>query len=175
MSRGRVLATVLALLLGLPAAPAAAASSAPPAKIAVFDLELYDTSLEGELRGRDPAETARLDRLTAQLREAVAARKELEPVDTAPLRPRLDAMPALYSCNGCETKLAAELGAERALSGYVYKISTLILYITLSVRDVESGALLGKKSVSIRGNTDESWRHGLNYLLETQILATASQ
>lgn len=162
---------LLALLLALgPLSPAAAAT-----KVAVFDLELYDTSLEGEMRGRDPAETARLALLSDQLRAAVSAREDLEPVDTASLRDRLDRMPALYSCNGCETRLAAELGAQRSLSGYVYKISTLILYITLSVRDAESGALLGEKSVSIRGNTDESWQHGLNYLLETQILTTAKQ
>jgi len=162
----------LAVLLGLLAPPAAAAA---PTKVAVFDLELYDTSLEGEMRGRDPAETARLQQLTVLLREAVAERDDMQTVDTAPLHQRLTAMPALYSCNGCETTLAAELGAERSISGFVYKISTLILYITVAVRDTESGRLLEEKSVSIRGNTDESWRHGLKYLLKTQILTSAKK
>lgn len=161
-----------ALLLGL-AAPSAAAPKS--VEVAVFDLELYDTSLEGELRGRDPAETARLDMLSDLLRETVAERRDMQPVDTAPLRERLATMPALYSCGGCETKLAAELGAERSISGYVYKVSTLVLYISLAVRDTGSGKLLGEKSVSIRGNTDESWRHGLKYLLKTQILAAANR
>lgn len=162
----------LAVLLGLLAQPVAAAAVT---KVAVFDLELYDTSLEGELRGRDPAETARLEQLTVLLREAVAERDDMESVDTAPLRQRLATMPALYSCNGCETKLAAELGAQRSISGFVYKISTLILYITVAVRDTETGRLLEEKSVSIRGNTDESWRHGLNYLLKAQILTAAKK
>lgn len=162
----------ITVLLGLLAQPVAAAA---PTKVAVFDLELYDTSLEGELRGQDPAETARLEQLTVLLREAVAERDDMQSIDTTPLRQRLAAMPALYSCNGCETKLAAELGAERSISGFVYKISTLILYITVAVRDTESGRLLEEKSVSIRGNTDESWRHGLNYLLKTQILTSAKK
>lgn len=177
MSRRHAFAAAAAVLLWLPAPPAAAVAAITPKPlgVAVFDLELHDTSLEGEMRGRDPAETARLAQLSALLRETVAARGDMQPVDTAPLRERLAAMPALYSCNGCETRLAAELGAERSISGYVYKVSTLVLYIILAVRDVDSGALLGQQSVSIRGNTDESWRHGLKYLLKTQILTTANQ
>lgn len=155
-----------ALLIALPVLPAAAAPGASPIPVAVFDLELYDTSLEGELRGADPAETARLAALTALLRQAVAARPDMTPVDVAPLHDRLAAMPALYSCSGCEAKLAGELGAERSVSGFVYKISTLILYITLAVRDTASGRLLEESSVSIRGNTDESWRHGMETLLQ---------
>ncbi|GAB4368772.1 MAG: hypothetical protein Kow00114_28220 [Kiloniellaceae bacterium] len=153
---------LLALLLALPV-------EAAPLKVAVFDLELYDTSLEGEMRGRDPAETARLAQLTDRLRAAVAARNDMVAVDVAPLRARLAAMPALYSCSGCEAKLAAELGAERSVSGFVYKISTLILYITLAVRDTATGKLVEEASVSIRGNTDESWRHGMDALLQRQI------
>ena len=74
-----------------------------------------------------------------------------------------------------EAKLAQELGAERSVSGHVFKVSTLILHITLAVRDADSGRLLGQKSVSIRGNTDESWQHGLKYLLKTQILTSATK
>ena len=155
-----------AMLAAAAALPAAAAPAGAPVGVAVFDLELYDTSLEGELRGRDPAESARLAELTALLRAAVAARADMTPVDVAPLAERLAALPALYSCNGCEARLAGELGAERSVSGFVYKISTLILYITVAVRDAETGRLLEKKSVSIRGNTDESWRHGMQTLLD---------
>ena len=163
-----------ALLLALPALAAVATSKpAPkPARVAVFDLELYDTSLEGELRGRDPAETARLAEMTALLRKAVAAQHGLTAVDVAPLRERLAKMPALYSCSGCEAKLAGELGAERSVSGFVYKISTLILYITVAVRDTESGRLIEESSVSIRGNTDESWRHGMESLLQRRLFKT---
>lgn len=153
---------LLALLVALPA-------TAAPLKVAVFDLELYDTSLEGEMRGRDPAETARLEQLTARLRATVAARDDMVAVDVGPLRERLATMPALYSCSGCEAKLAAELGAERSVSGFVYKISTLILYITVAVRDTATGRLIEEGSVSIRGNTEESWRHGMDSLLQRQI------
>ncbi|HEY9536067.1 MAG TPA: DUF3280 domain-containing protein [Kiloniellaceae bacterium] len=159
--RGTVL--LAGLLLALPLSAAAAPA---PTAVAVFDVELYDTSLEGELRGRDPAESARLGQITALLREAVETRPDMVVIDVAPLRERLAALPALYSCSGCEAKLARELGAAQSITGYVYKISTLILYITVAVRDTESGRLLEKASVSIRGNTDESWRHGMQALLD---------
>ncbi|WP_340118518.1 DUF3280 domain-containing protein [Pelagibius sp. 7325] len=163
---------LLALLIAL---PAAASPGAAPVKVAVFDLELYDTSLEGEMRGKDPAETARLEELTALLREAVAHRDDMVAVDIGPLRERLARMPALYSCSGCEAKLAGELGAERSVSGFVYKISTLILYITIAVRDTATGKLIEEGSVSIRGNTDESWRHGMDSLLQRQIFKASME
>lgn len=158
----RAVLPLLALFLALPA-------EAAPFKVAVFDVELYDTSLEGEMRGKDPAETVRLEQLTALLRETVTRRDDMVAVDIGPLRERLARMPALYSCSGCEAKLAAELGAERSVSGFVYKISTLILYITVAVRDTATGRLIEEGSVSIRGNTDESWRHGMDSLLQRQI------
>src|SRR3546814_2276540 len=136
-----------------------AAAAPAPTAVAVFDVELYDTSLEGELRGRDPAESARLGQITALLREAVETRPDMVVIDVAPLRERLAALPALYSCSGCEAKLAREIGAAQSITGYVYKNSTLILYITVAVRDTESGRLLEKASVSIRGKPDESWPH----------------
>ncbi len=153
------------------AVPAAAA----PVKVAVFDIELYDTSLEGEMRGKDPAETERLHQLTALLHDAVEQRRDMVEVDVSPLHDRLVKMPALYSCNGCEARLAEELGAERSISGYVYKISTLILYITLAVRDTDSGKLLQESSVSIRGNTDASWRHGMETLLQRYIFKASAK
>jgi len=166
---------LLPVLLGLLLVQVPPAAAAAPTKVAVFDIELYDTSLEGELRGRDPAETARLAEMTRLLREAVTAQPDMTTVDVAPLRERLATLPALYSCNGCETKLAAEIGADRAVSGFVYKISTLILYITVSVRDTASGRLLEESSVSIRGNTDESWRHGMETLVERYLFKPAPQ
>ena len=61
------------------------------------------------------------------------------------------------------------LGADRSVSGFVYKVSTLIIYITVAVRDTASGRLLEEASVSIRGNTDESWRRGIGYIFENGI------
>jgi hypothetical protein len=51
----------------------------------------------------------------------------------------------------------------------VHKISNLILNINLQVREVSTGRLTHAGTVHIRGNTDETWRRGLLYLLERRI------
>jgi hypothetical protein len=47
----------------------------------------------------------------------------------------------------------------------VQKVSNLILNINVYMEDAEAEKMEFVKSVDIRGNTDESWRHGLDYLL----------
>ena len=49
--------------------------------------------------------------------------------------------------------------------GTVQKGSNLILNINLFVDDARTGRKILGTSVDIRGNTDESWRHGLDYML----------
>src|SRR3546814_18860251 len=94
--RGTVL--LAGLLLALPLSAAAAPA---PTAVAVFDVELYDTSLEGELRGRDPAESARLGQLTALLPEAVETRPDMVVIDVAPLPARLTPLPPTHTSPGC--------------------------------------------------------------------------
>ena len=60
--------------------------------------------------------------------------------------------------------------AQLAAVGWVQKVSNLILNINLQIRDAHSGAMLALGSVDIRGNTDESWRRGTEYLLKHRIL-----
>ena len=54
--------------------------------------------------------------------------------------------------------------------GTVQKVSNLILNINVYTEDAESGKMKFARSVDIRGNTDESWRRGLDYLLRNYLL-----
>lgn len=132
--------------------------------LAVFDLELINTSLEAER----PDETRRLAMLNAMLRERLAALDRFRLVDITPLLPRIVTSPQLHSCNGCELDLAREIGAEIVATGTVQKVSNLILNMNLVLKDVPTGAVLSGGSVDIRGNVDESWRRGLDRLLRNQ-------
>ena len=49
----------------------------------------------------------------------------------------------------------------------------LILNLNVYVGDVDTGQMTFIKSVDIRGNTDESWTAGLNYLIRNYMLAEA--
>jgi hypothetical protein len=62
------------------------------------------------------------------------------------------------------------VGANWAAWGTVQKVSNLILNINVYMEDAESGKMKFARSVDIRGNTDESWRRGLDYLLRNYLL-----
>lgn len=142
-----------------------------PAPIAVLGFELIDTSLQGELQGTSQAELDRLDLITAIVRERLGESGGYRIVDTTPAADEIARVGYLHNCNGCELDIAAELGAEAVLIGWVQKVSNLILNINAVVREVATGRVLAGGSVDIRGNTDESWSRGVEHLLEHQILA----
>jgi hypothetical protein len=156
---------LLAFLLGVLPLPAQAAAL----RAAVFDFELVDTSLEGEMMGKSAVETARLKMLSDRLRDALAASGTYEIVDIAPFREEAFRS-NLQSCGGCDRRMARELGAEVAVTGVVQKVSNLILNINIYIRDAATGALLDGGSADIRSNTDESWTRGLDWLLKHRIL-----
>ena len=149
----------IGLLLLIGGTPSAAAE-----RIVLFDFELINTSLEPTR----PDEEARLAMISSLLRAEFARRDDFEVLDATPLAEDVEEL-YLRGCNGCELKLARRLGAQFAGLGWVQKVSNLILNINLQVRDVTSGRLTHAGTVDIRGNTDESWRRGLRYLLERRI------
>jgi len=165
MRRLLVIAAVVHQLLAI-----GSAGAAEPARLAVFDFELIDSSLQGELQGLDPADAARLRTMEAELRERLAASGRFELVDTAPAAAEVDAAGYLWSCNGCEVAIARRLDADLALVGWVQKVSNLILNLNVVIRDAATREQVFATSVDIRGNTDESWAHGIRYLLENRLL-----
>lgn len=153
------------LLVSVLSAPAFAA----PPKLAVFDLELIDTSVDGDA----PPPKAVQDRAMRagdQLRRELAQSGKFEIVDIAPVGAAAHDS-NLQSCGGCDVKFARELGADLVLTGVVRKISNLILNISLFVRDVPSGRLVTAMNADMRGDTDESWSRTTNYLVRNRLLA----
>ena len=139
-----------------------------PMPTAVFNFDLYDTSLQGQVYGPDPAEQERLHALDGQLRKLLAESGccVILPLDKVADKAAANEM---SKCNGCDADFAREIGAHFAVTGMVQKVSNLILNINLAVRDVETGEVIHAGTVDIRGNTDESWSRGLRYLLRDRL------
>ena len=161
----------LAFSLLLHPVPLALATEALP--LAVFDFELIDTSLEGETHGPRADEQARIGLISDQLRQMLSESGRYRIIDLTPVEDQIAAAGYLHGCNGCDTKIAGGLGAERAVTGTVQKVSNLILNINLYEREVASGKLLRAMSVDIRGNTDKSWSRGVSYLVRNRFLKGA--
>jgi uncharacterized protein DUF2380 len=138
--------------------------------VAVFDFELIDTSLEGEIRGARPDEQARLGQLGLELRQRLRDSGRFSLVDIAPVASEARAS-NLQACGGCDTHLAKRIGADLAITGTVQKVSNLILNMNIYVRDASSGATVAAMSADMRGNTEESWSRALDYLIRNRLLA----
>ena len=52
----------------------------------------------------------------------------------------------------------------------MHKVSNLILSVNVVIRDVSTRERVFASSVDIRGNTDESWLHGIRYILNNRLL-----
>jgi hypothetical protein len=165
----RNLSFALVLITAL-AAPACAQEAAPLPKVAVFDFELLDTSLQGETDGPRADEHERLLRASDQMRKALAESGRYAVVDIAPIND--DAHQRnLQACGGCDVQLAQQLGADLALTGVVQKVSNLILNMNIYLRSARTGHIVTSMSADFRGNTDESWTRTASWLLRNRLLA----
>jgi hypothetical protein len=156
-------ALAMLVLLSVPA-------RADPPKLAVFDFELLDTSLEGEMRGPQADEHDRLIRISDLVRRQLTESGRFQLVDIAPVKAAAESS-NLQSCGRCDVQFAQRIGADLVITGVVRKISTLILNLTIFVRDAHTGQLITGMNADFRGNTDESWTRATNYLVRNRLLA----
>ena len=153
--------SVLSLAVLLVAVLVSGARADAPVRTAVFDFEFIDTSQEGEMFGAREDEAARIVMISDLLRTLLQESGRYQVVDLAPAAEEIKGT-LFRGCNGCDTKIAGGLGARKAITGTVQKVSNLILNINLYIRDVETKELDQVMSVDIRGNTDQSWSRGVS-------------
>jgi len=159
----RSLGLAIALFISSPVA-------AEPLRAAIFDFELLDTSLQGEIKGPQADEQRRLKDVTDQLRKGLAEAGKFVIVDISPVNAAAHAS-NLQSCGGCDVDYARQLGADLAITGVVQKVSALILNMNIYLRDTQTGQLIAGMSADFRSNTDESWSRTMSYLLRNRLLA----
>jgi hypothetical protein len=159
-------ASILIALTLVVSAPA----HADPLKVAVFDFELVDTSLQGEVDGPRADEQRRLMNAGVQLRRGLADSGKFAILDIAPVNAAAHGS-NLQACGGCDVQYAQQVGADLAVTGVVQKVSNLILNMNVYLRDAHTGNLVTSMSADFRGNTDESWSRAAAYLLRNRLLA----
>jgi Protein of unknown function (DUF2380) len=143
---------------------------ADPPKVAVFDFELLDTSLQGEVVGPRADEQRRLMNVSEQLRKGLAESGKFVVVDIAPVNAAAHAS-NLQACGGCDVQYAQQLGVDLAIAGLVQKVSALILNMNIYLRVAHTGRLVTSMNADFRSNTDESWSRTMSFLLRNRLLA----
>ena len=148
--------------------PPAAQCAEPPQRVAVLDVELLKADYLPNADRIMPEERRRLDMVA----ELVRDRLRVEGYDAVPAGETKSAIQAadpgqyLHICNGCERRIARDLGADWVAVGWIQFVSYLILNLNVMVIDVETGAPVARAFVDLRGNTDETWRRATTYLLD---------
>ncbi len=136
-------------------------------KVVFFGFQLVNTSLEPTT----PAEVGRINMLDGLFREQLDHSGRFKIVAIPPgLQRQIAAGAEISGCNGCERSFAKTAGGDWAAWGTVQKVSDLILNVNVYMEEADSGKMVFVKSVDIRGNTDELWRRGLDYLLQNYLL-----
>jgi hypothetical protein len=146
-------------------------ADAAPAKAAVFPFEFIDLGQDLAAGQAPPAESARLKLISQVLRDGLAASSAYAPVELAGENAAIDKAPPLRSCQRCAEDIARQASAEIAVVGYVQKVSNLILNMTITVSNAQTGQVVAFGTADIRGNTDESWTRGVEWLVKNRLLA----
>jgi Protein of unknown function (DUF2380) len=164
--RGAICCAIAALAI---AASGIAYAQQGAKTIALMNFELIDET--GDTASVE-AQNTRLGNINRQLRAAFIENGLYTVVDNSPAAATISDMEnrlALHDCNGCDLAIGRELNTDRVLTAWVQKVSNLILNINIRVRDVRTGEIKLSKSVDIRGNTDESWRRGVAYMIRSMV------
>jgi hypothetical protein len=143
--------------------------AAEPPKLAVFDFEMIDSSLQGEVYGKRSDEQDRLTRVGDQLRRELGESGKFQILDISSVNAAAH-QSNLQACGGCDVELAQQLGADLYITGVVQKVSNLILNVNVYLHD-KNGRLVTGASVDMRGNTEESWSRATHYLVVERLLA----
>jgi hypothetical protein len=138
---------------------AALAADHPPPLVAVFPVEVVDTSGEPP----NPQWPKRIANVTHALAGQLAESGRYRTVELAPGG-------AILQCAACWRDPARAAGAEEAAIAAVHKMSTLIASLHVWLVDVSTGRTVRKGAVSLRGDTEEAWRRAVGFLLRRGIL-----
>ena len=153
--------------VGLAVAAIITGSSAWAAeKAAVFDFQLNNLGIVPPTQ----ADKDRLPHLSDQLRTLLANSGLYAIVSTEPEKDDVARSADLRTCGGCAIDFARKLGADVAITGEIQKVSNLILNINVYIKGVHDDKPEQSFSVDIRGDNDESFEHGIRYIVKHNIL-----
>jgi len=144
----------------------------PAVKIAVFDFELEDVSAAASLLGKTTSTSATMDKVSNEARRVLVQSGRYSLVDVS----KADAKPvtekSLKDCDGCDSGIALQLGAEQSLVGIVRRVSMTDYYVLIRISDCRTGKVLNQQEANFAGG-DDGWASGVRMLIKHQILASA--
>lgn len=155
---------VLALAPAIAIAPAMALAE-PPLRLVVMEPEIDGDTSDTERRAEWQERLTLLgDHITSEL-TARALYEVVDPADAhvvfAKHRRRTD----VYACDACAAEVAEVTDADRVLSLWVFRMSSLVLTLHGIIRNGEDGKVLYANAIDFRGDNDRSWLRAADHLI----------
>lgn len=161
----RRLLTLFLTWLGLTAAPLATMAQASRT-VAVFPVELWDTSGEGT----KPGQAERLALATRTLARLLEGSGRYRSIDLGPFAVAVAATEPRYACNGCWRSVARAAGAETAVLAVVHKVSTLISAVDIFIADLTMDTYIAHAQGQFRGDDDRAYVRAFEFLVRERLL-----
>lgn len=158
------------LMSGVGAGSRAQSATPSPVKIAVFEVELEDDSPSAALLNKKTTSDDALRKVTAAAREELtkSGRYAIVSVDGAEAKPVKEG--TLRQCEGCESAIARDLGAQQSMIGVVQRATQTDYYMMVVIRDAATGKVLNAQDANFAGG-EEGWPTGIRMLIKHQVLA----
>lgn len=71
----------------------------------------------------------------------------------------------IRTCNRCEYDLAKQVEGDKVMTGWIYKMSILVLTMHIEVKDVTSEQTLISKAYDFRGDNEQAWLRAARYMV----------
>jgi hypothetical protein len=134
-------------------------------KIAVLPFEIVDNT---PVPGGEARNDKMLEKLTRYITDAIEKEGIFQVVPHASVEEVVeDAQLGTYirNCNRCEFDLAREMKSDKVMTGWIYKMSILVLTMHIEIKDVGSEKTLIKKAYDFRGDNEKAWLRAAKYMV----------
>ncbi|MGD8912437.1 MAG: DUF2380 domain-containing protein [Candidatus Thiodiazotropha sp.] len=71
----------------------------------------------------------------------------------------------IRTCNQCEYDLAKKVEGDKVMTGWIYKMSILVLTLHIEVKDVASEKTIISKAYDFRGDNEKAWLRAARYMV----------
>ena len=169
----RVLVASLALGLSCGHLHPLNATEPTPVTIAVFGFELDDRSAGGGIVDPDEVDGGQLKSATEQAHRLLEESGRYRVIDGSGAAGEIVSAGGLRNCDGCESALAQELGADQSLAGIITRVTRTEYTVQIVVRDSRTGEVLANDFTGLRMGANYSWPRGVKSLMNKGILSAA--
>jgi hypothetical protein len=140
-------------------------NAAPNDKLVVLPFEIVDNT---PMPGGKERNQQMLDRLTRYIGEQINRSGLFQVI----LQDRVNEVVKsarlgtdIHNCNQCEIDLAKQIDGEKVLTGWIYKMSILVLTMHIEIKDVATEQVMIRKAYDFRGDNEKAWLRAADYMV----------